>query len=157
MNERYQKHTTPKGQTRKSAAAATVRRGSAPVAKSKSGKASSKSARPTNRYGEPDTPEYKFWRKMWWYALGAGVGFVTASLGLQYGLHATGVLRSISVILVFLSYGALIAAFVIDYRKLKPLRRGDALPSRKKKDDIPDAEDAGKDNIPNAEDVGKDD
>lgn len=148
-NERYQKYTGPKGQTRKSAAAARVRRSSVPATKSKSGKGSAKSQRPMNRYGEPSTPEYRFWRKIWWYALGAGVVCVSASLFLQYVVKATGALRSVSIILIFMSYAALIAAFVVDYRRLRPLRRGEPIPGRKKKDDIPDAEDVGeKDNVP---------
>jgi Flp pilus assembly protein TadB len=136
-NERYQKYTGPKGQTRKSAAAARVRRGSVAETKSKSkssGKGSTKSQRPMNRYGEPATPEYKFWRKMWWYALGAGMACVTASLLLQYVVKATGVLHSVSIILIFLSYAALIVAFVVDYRRLRPLRRGEPLPGQAKKD-----------------------
>lgn len=144
-NERYQKHTTPKGQTRKSAAAARVKRSGAAPEKSKGGKGSNRPERPMNRYGEPTTPEYRYWRKMWWYALGAGVACVSMSLILQYVVHATGVLHSISVVFIFASYASLIAAFVIDYRRLRPLRRGEELPGRKKKDGVPDAEDAEKD------------
>jgi hypothetical protein len=127
-NERYQKHTEPKGQTRKSAAAAKPKRdGNVPR---KSNTATTKGrVRPRPKapvrstYNEPDTPEYKKWRRVWWWSLGAGVAFVTASLLLQYVVHAEGVLRGVSVALIAASYAALIVAFFVDYRKLRPLRK----------------------------------
>lgn len=145
-SERYQKHTSPKGQTRKSAAAARVRRGSAPATKSKS-KLPAKPSRPMNREGEPATPEYRYWRRMWWYALGVGVACVSGSLFIQYGLKITsGPVHTAGFALIFLSYGALIAAFVIDYRRLRPLRLGLPLPGQAKKDAKAAAEkEAGKD------------
>jgi hypothetical protein len=121
-NERYQKHTEPKGQTRKSAAAAKPKRGGNAAAKAK---ASTKPKMPARgSYSEPDTPEYKKWRRVWWWSLGAGVLFVTASLVLQYVLHAEGALRSVSIALIIASYAALIVAFFVDFRKLRPLRLG---------------------------------
>ena len=123
-NERYQKFTEPKGQTRKSAAAAKpVRKeGGASTTKPKT-KAKGSSA-PGGKFYEPDTPEYKFWRRMWWTALGVGLAFVAVSFYIQYYLKAIASLRVVGVITIALSYASIIAAFFIDYRKLRPMRLG---------------------------------
>lgn len=126
-NERYQKFTEPKGQTRKSAAAAKPKRDGNVPTKSKTATRGRTRPRPKaparSTYREPDSPEYKKWRRVWWWSLGAGVAFVTASLVLQYVVHAEGVLRGVSVVLIAASYAALIVAFFVDYRKLRPLRK----------------------------------
>jgi hypothetical protein len=137
MNERYQKHTEPKGQTRKSAAAAKPTRGGNVPTKAKSkavGRPRPKAPARSN-YNEPDTPEYKYWRRIWWWSLGAGVVFVTASLLIQYVLHAEGALRGVSVVLIAASYAALIVAFFVDYRKLRPMRLGKVAPAKTAKAD----------------------
>jgi hypothetical protein len=133
-NERYRKHTEPKGQTRKSAAAAKPKRDGNVPPKSKTatrGRAKPRPKAPArSTYREPDSPEYKKWRRVWWWSLGAGVAFVTASLLLQYVVRAEGVLRGVSVVFIAASYAALIVAFFVDYRKLRPLRK-DMLESAK--------------------------
>jgi hypothetical protein len=124
-NARYQKYTEPKGQTRKSAAAAKpVRKeGGAASAKAKT-KPKSSSPAPGSKYYEPDTPEYKFWRRAWWWLLGVGMAFVALSFFLQFYLKGFGDLRTAGIVAVTVSYAAIIAAFLIDYRKLRPMRAG---------------------------------
>ena len=127
-NERYQKFTGPKGQTRKSAAQAkpTRKEGSSTSVKSKSkskGKPSSAGA-PGSKYYEPDTPEYKFWRRAWWMSLGVGLALVALSFYLQYYLKALPWARTAGIVTIGLSYAAIIAAFFIDYRKLRLMRQG---------------------------------
>jgi hypothetical protein len=126
-NERYQKFTEPKGQTRKSAAAAKPKRDGNVPTKSKTatrGRARSLPKAPArSTYNEPTTPEYRKWRRIWWWSLGAGVAFVTASLLLQYVIRAQGAFRGVSIVLIAASYSALIVAFFVDYRKLRPMRK----------------------------------
>lgn len=124
-NARYQKYTEPKGQTRKSAAAAKpVRKegGASTTAKAKP-KAKGSSG-PGGKFYEPDTPEYKFWRRMWWISLGTGLFFVALSFLIQYVLKAEGPMRVAGVVAIGLSYTAIIAAFFIDWRMLRPMRQG---------------------------------
>ena len=126
-NERYQKYTGPKGQTRKSAAQAKPTRkeggGSTSTSKSK-GKASASTA-PGGKFYEPDTPEYRFWRRAWWISLGTGLVFVAISFYFQYYLkNAFSWSRMAGVISIGLAYAAIIAAFFIDYRKLRLMRTG---------------------------------
>ena len=126
-NERYQKFTGPKGQTRKSAAQAkpTRKEGSSTSAKSKSKvKGKPSSAAPGSKYYEPDTPEYKFWRRAWWASLGVGLVLVAVSFYLQYYLKALPWARTAGIVTIGLSYAAIIAAFFIDYRKLRLMRQG---------------------------------
>jgi hypothetical protein len=128
-NERYQKFTGPKGQTRKSAAAAKPSRkegSSSSSAKSKTkGKTKLTGERaPGGKYYEPDTPEYKYWRKLWWIALVVGLVLVAISFYFQYYLKQYEWARPAGVVTIVLSYAAIIAAFLIDYRKLRPMRTG---------------------------------
>lgn len=136
MNERYQKYTGPKGRTRKSAAAAKpARKGAKGGSSSAKSRAGSRPKAPVRRrQHEPTTSEYKQWRRWWWVALLSGMAFVTISLVIQYVFHSAGVLRIVGYVTLAFAYAALIAAFFIDYRKLRPLRQGRPLPSRKKKD-----------------------
>ena len=124
-NARYQKFTEPKGQTRKSSASAKpVRKeGGAATASKAKPKAKGSSAK-GGKFYEPDTPEYKFWRRMWWISLGTGLFFVALSFFIQYYLKAVGGLRVAGVVTIGLSYAAIIAAFFIDWRKLRPMRQG---------------------------------
>ena len=149
-NERYQKYTGPKGQTRKSAAQAKPSRkegGTTTKAKSKTKTSAANS--PGGKYYEPDTPEYKYWRRMWWICLGAGLVLVAISFYLQYYLKAYSWSRTSGVVTIGLSYAAIIGAFFIDYRKLRPMRTGKHVaktpdkPSASKSADKPDAGDSG--------------
>jgi len=123
-NERYQKFTEPKGQTRKSAAAAKPIRKEGGAATSKPKAKAKGSSAPGGKFHEPDTPEYKFWRRMWWVSLGVGLFFVALSFFIQYYLKAVGGLRVAGVVTIGLSYAAIIGAFFIDWRKLRPMRTG---------------------------------
>jgi hypothetical protein len=125
MNARYQKHTSPKGQTRKSSAAAKPSRkeGSGAAAKAKT-KTLSKDQRPGGKYYIPDTPEYKYWSRIWWYCLGAGFFLALGSAALQLWLKVTGPLRTVSVIMMMVAYGFIIASLVIDWTRMRPMRAG---------------------------------
>ena len=124
-NARYQKFTEPKGQTRKSSASAKpVRKEGGAATASKAKPKAKGSSAPGGKFYEPDTPEYKFWRRMWWVSLGVGLFFVALSFFIQYYLKAVGALRVAGVVTIGLSYAAIIAAFFIDWRKLRPMRTG---------------------------------
>jgi hypothetical protein len=150
-NERYQKYTGPKGQTRKSAAAAKPSRkeGSGTTSSAKPKTKSSAATAPGGKYYEPDTPEYKYWRRMWWICLGVGLLLVAISFYLQFYLKAYSWSRTSGVITIGLSYAAIIAAFFIDYRKLRPMRTGKYVAKNSKPAskpaDKPDAGDSGDD------------
>jgi len=132
-NERYQKFTEPKGQTRKSSASAKpVRKEGGAATASKSKPKAKGSSAPGGKFYEPDTPEYKFWRRMWWISLGTGLFFVALSFFIQYYLKAVGTLRVAGVVTIGLSYAAIIAAFFIDWRKLRPMRTGKYVPKTSK-------------------------
>ena len=143
-NERYQKFTEPKGQTRKSSASAKPVRKEGGAATSSKDKAKSKTAAPGSKYYEPDTPEYRFWRRVWWWLLGAGMVFVALSFFLQYYLKGFGDLRTAGLVSVAVSYAAIIAAFLIDYRKLKPMRAGTYVSKKREAGDT--SGDSGKTN-----------
>jgi len=124
-NERYQKYTGPKGQTRKSAAQAKPTRkegSSTPVKKNKTKVSADKA--PGGKFYEPDTPEYKFWRRLWWICLGGGLVLVAVSFYLQTYLKTIPWARTAGIATIGLSYAAIIGAFFIDYRKLRLMRSG---------------------------------
>jgi lipopolysaccharide export LptBFGC system permease protein LptF len=127
-NARYQKHTEPKGQTRKSAAAAKPKRkegsGSSSASKSKSSSSSRTAA-----LVEPATPEYKFWRRAWWMSLVAGLLLVAVSYFLQYQLKGMSWTRTAGIVVLGLAYVAIGVAFFIEWKKLRPMR---AMPVRTK-------------------------
>jgi hypothetical protein len=127
-NERYQKFTEPKGKTRKSAAAAKPSRlaGSAPEKSKPSSKAKPSTA---SKYVEPQTPEYKFWRRIWWASLLTGIVLVLISLAIQYLLRlSTGPFAVVSAVCVALSYVGLLVAFLVEYFRLRPIRKGTYTP-----------------------------
>ena len=123
-NERYQKYTGPKGQTRKSAAAAKPSRkegsGTSSSAKSKSKAGASK--RPVEAV--PAYAEYPFWRRAWWISLVAALVALAISFYLQYFLKDAAWARPAGVITLAVSYAAIIAGFLIDYRILRRMRDG---------------------------------
>lgn len=146
-NERYQKYTGPKGQTRKSAAAAKPSRKLAESSSSKT-KAKSKASSGAKgaKYPEPDIPEYKFWRRIWWISLGVGLVLVAVSFYFQYYLKALTWSRLAGIITIGLSYVAIIAAFFIDYTILRKMRMGTYVFRNKPPADKPaDAGHSGKD------------
>jgi len=120
-NERYGKNTAPAGKTRKSASAAKPKRANASgAAPSKSGK-SSKAAvkkRPPVVYN-PNTPEYKKWRSIWWGFLGLAVVLTTASFFL---MPPRGNQQQLGVILLGTGYAAIAASLYLDFTKLRKMR-----------------------------------
>jgi hypothetical protein len=140
-NERYQKYTVPKGQTRKSSASAKPVRKEGGAAQKPKPKAGSKGS-----YYEPDTPEYKFWRRMWWISLGSGLALVVISFLIQYNLDRiqkflgpAAPIRIFSFVIISASYACIIAAFFIDWKRMRPMRKGTYVPKADKpaKDELP--------------------
>jgi hypothetical protein len=123
MNERYGKHTAPSGKTRKSAAAAKPKRSSAstpakPGKPSGSRKAATAAKREPIVYN-PDTPEYKKWRKIWWICL--GTAFVSTGISF-FVMPPRGPNQTIASLLLGLGYTAIAGALYIDFSKLRKLR-----------------------------------
>ena len=117
-NERYQKHTGPSGKTRKSAAAAKPKRatGAAPApTKSKSSGRSNRSVLTT-----PPTEEYRRWRRIWWYLLGAALLFTTASWAVREYIPSLNVM--VSSVLLGAAYASIFTALYIDWTKLRRMR-----------------------------------
>jgi hypothetical protein len=123
LNPRYQKYTEPEGKTRKSAAAAkpTRKRGEAGAPSKDKSKSA---AKPGGKYAEPDTPEYKFWRRAWWISLGAGLVFVAIAFYVEWVLKATGPLRIVGTASIVLAYVCIAVSFIIDFRRIRPMRLG---------------------------------
>ena len=145
-NARYQKYTEPKGQTRKSSASAKPVRKEGGAATSSKDKAKSKTAAPGSKYYEPDTPEYKFWRRMWWTALGVGLVLVAISFGVEWWgpLRAQPWSRFVGTLIIGLAYVAIIAAFLVDFRRLRPMRLGTYVSKKDKPLKPPTTSDADK-------------
>jgi len=136
MNNRYQKGTTPKGASRKSAASAKPKRavGSGQSAKGKNTKKpKQKGQRESLLRKMPDTPEYKQYRRLWWYFLGAAIvllliSFVLGAETVQEAAYSNLGLDQESIVSV--SFSLLVAAlasvgiaFYLDHRKIRPLVR----------------------------------
>ena len=138
MNNRYQKGTEPKGVTRKSAASAKPKRAI--------GEQGSQSSNSKNKKGNknnssttkgaksllramPDTPEYKRYRKMWWYCLGAALVLLLLSLGLgsESVIAFLGISESVAgpvgVSMTFLAMFMVAYSWYIDLKKIRPLMR----------------------------------
>lgn len=138
MNERYQRdeHT---GKTRKSAASAK------PVTKAASSvriennkpapsrglfsRSSSSSADQQKRqqerearlkYYNPDTPEYKRWRRIWWITIVVALSLTALSFVVQIAIPDATVG---SYVLLGIGYAALIFAIWIDMGKVRKMRR----------------------------------
>ncbi len=125
-NPRYQKYTGPEGKTRKSAAAAKPKKASSSSSKPSGGKSSSGS-KPKSRSSaiamrNPETPEFKAYRRQWWIALVIGLVLTAVSYGLQRYVTAPWA-RSGQAITLGLAYAAIIYAFYIDWTKMRPLRK----------------------------------
>jgi len=120
-NERYGKNTAPAGKTRKSAAAAKPKRANAATGSSRPSKSTKKSV-PAKRdplVYNPDTPEYKKWRRIWWACLGVAVAFTTASF---FVMPPRGNQQQLGIILLGVGYGAIAVALFLDFTKLRKLR-----------------------------------
>ncbi len=113
-NPRYQK-SAQLGSTRRSAASAKPKRGRGEAGSSaggKKGKGGTKTAVPFN----PDTPEFKQLRRIWFGLLMVAMAFALAA----FLLKAEGVLGTA---ILAASYLCLFAAFYIDFAKIRPMRK----------------------------------
>ncbi|NHM14863.1 hypothetical protein GMI68_08865 [Eggerthellaceae bacterium zg-886] len=133
MNDRY---TTegPKGQTRKSAAAAKPKTKAAssvhvqPVEKTKEQKKAERKAKEKEdrqrqrnldaKYYNPPTPEYKKWRRIWWVLLIAAIICTVVSF---FGRSA--IPQELAFVILALAYVFIIAAFFVDFRTIRRIRR----------------------------------
>lgn len=114
LNERYQKNTAPAGKTRKSAAAAKPKRDAGTAASSKS----SSKAR-TSRPNEPQTPEYKRIRKLWWWLLGSSMIVTLLSLAIQNWTPYDRVAR----VMLGIGYTLIFYAIYLDWTKIRRMRK----------------------------------
>jgi predicted cobalt transporter CbtA len=126
-NPRYQKYTGPEGKTRKSAAAAKPKKASSGSSKpSTSGKSASgsksKSRTSAIAMRNPETPEFKAYRRQWWIALVAGLALTGVSYALQRFVTAPWA-RTAQAMTLGLAYACIIFAFYIDWTKMRPLRK----------------------------------
>ncbi|NTU71506.1 MAG: DUF418 domain-containing protein [Coriobacteriia bacterium] len=119
-NPRYQKHTSPEGKTRKSAAAAKPKKSSA--SSSKSSTSATKKSTSALALKNPDTPEFKAARRIWWITLVVGLALTAASYALGAYVK-TGWSRNAQAITLGLAYAAIIYAFYIDWTKMRPMRK----------------------------------
>jgi hypothetical protein len=130
MNNRYQKGTTPKGATKKSAASAKPKRStddSGPGGKSRKDYKKKSSKKSSFLREMPDTAEYKKLRKVWWYCLGAAFVFLIASLllGAAAVQEALGIdvdtANSIAMALTWIALLAVAMSWYFDFKKIRPL------------------------------------
>ena len=146
MNDRYQQTGEKKtGKTRKSAASAkpTTKaassvhiEGKAPKPQGRFARAQRQAQQPKkssssqDRYFQPDTPEYRKWRRIWW-------GFIIAALALtSLSFFAAGWFGGNRVpmyVMLGLGYAALIVAIVIDVTKVRKIRNAAASSGSKSK------------------------
>jgi hypothetical protein len=146
LNARYQKYTEPAGKTRKSAAAAKPARKSAEPAPAGASKSKGSSARGPVRV-DPQTPEFKRIRRIWWGSLIVGVVLVTASWALRSYAQAFAYASTVANVTLVLAYACIAFALYLDFAKMRPMRQaaksggGKAASSAKKtvsKDDTDD-------------------
>lgn len=71
------------------------------------------------KYG-PRAEEYKKWRRLYWYLLGLGVVIIAVSFMMT---NTIGYDSPIIWVLIVSSYAVIIAAFFIDFRKVKPIMK----------------------------------
>lgn len=136
-NQRYQRDTEVAGQSRKSAtsakpkmkAGATVTTETKPTTRKEKREQRAK-VRAEERKGEqrmdsvgtPPDPEYKRWRRWWWVLLVAAIvttalsWLVRANDDSQFTLYA-------SYVSLGLAYAFIIAAIVLDFKKIRPIRK----------------------------------
>lgn len=136
-NQRYQKDTEMAGQSRKSAtsakpkmkAGATVTTETKPTTRKEKREQRTKlraeerkDERRMDSVGTPPDPEYKRWRRWWWILLIAAIvttalsWLVRANDDSQFTLYA-------SYVSLGLAYAFIIAAIVLDFKKIRPIRK----------------------------------
>ena len=112
QNARYQKHTKPSGQTRRSAASAKPKRAATSTpAKGSTGSSSS-------RAKFVGTPEYKKWRNIWWGLLGTATVVAVA----YWPLFQFKAPLPVSYTAIGIAYALLAASIWVDFKKVRPLR-----------------------------------
>lgn len=72
-------------------------------------------------------PEYRYWRKWWWGLLVAAIVFTILSWVLQYSFTSVNeagetVASPLSYVTLVLAYVSIIAAFVVDFKKIRKFR-----------------------------------
>ncbi|WP_283170142.1 hypothetical protein [Curtanaerobium respiraculi] len=72
-------------------------------------------------YYNPDTPEYKKWRKRWWITLVSALVLTTLSFVIQMNLPESMVI--VSYVMLGVGYVLLFVAIYIDMRKVRTIRR----------------------------------
>jgi hypothetical protein len=120
-NERYQKFTGPKGQTRKSASQAKPKRSSGTPSTSSNSKSKS-GAKGAARIKLPESPAYKAARKLWWTLLGIGLVLTAVSWLVRDYVH-TSWANGGSAIALGLAYTMIFYALYIDWTRLRPERK----------------------------------
>lgn len=116
-NQRYRKDASV-GSTRRSAASAKPKReiGAAPVKGTSSAAKSDKGGKVDWRAVEPQTPQFKLLRRIWFVLLGIAI---VSSLG-GYLLRNYEMLATISLVI---AYTTMFGAFGIDLLKIRPMRK----------------------------------
>lgn len=115
MNERYQKNTAPAGKTRKSAASAKPKRSGGTGTSSKP---VAKKERPSAILPNPDTAEFRYWRRIWWVTLIASAVFTFGSLGIRQWMGQ----QLVANVMLFVGYALIFGALAIDWLKIRKLR-----------------------------------
>jgi len=159
MNKRYQnasRSDEPSGSTRKSAASAKIKRESPSKAKTSKAKpqtrrekfmakaradqaktkTTSKSSTKREAPIMPDTPEYKRWRRIWWVLILCAVVALVPSLILNANkkYSQTPPWNYISMGLTVVAVILVVATWVLDFKKIRPITRQAQLEARKEQD-----------------------
>jgi len=116
QNQRYQKDAKI-GSTRKSAASAKPKRSAGEVSTPSKSSTSSSKKKTTSAMINPDTPEFKMWRRIW---LGLLVGAMLLSLA-SFAFREDYV-QATQVALI-LAYAAIFGAFFIDLTIIRKMRK----------------------------------
>jgi len=113
QNARYRKDAQV-GSTRRSASSAKPKReaGQAGASGGKGGSSAKSSARVPF---EPDTPEFKRWRKIW---LGLLVGAIVFSVGAWYTKETP-----VGTVLLVMAYTVLFGGLYVDFAKIRRMRK----------------------------------
>lgn len=134
MNERYQTDER-KGQTRKSAASAKPKTKAAssvrvqtttktPKEKKAARKAQERQDRTTaNKYYQPDNPEYKRLRKIWWILLIGAIIATALSFYLRMQAENNEALYTASTVILIGGYIAIVCALILDFTKIRKMRK----------------------------------
>jgi len=137
-NPRYQKDAELEGKSRRSAAsakpkmkaAATVTTASEPTTRAEKRKAraarraeSRKDEQRMDSMGTPTDPKYKYWRRWWWVLLIAAIATTAISWIVRVQFGSDGVPLTLSYIMLGLAYAFIIAAIVVDFKMIRPIRK----------------------------------